>query len=158
MFGPGREARAIETASGTCLQGVERGLSIGKKLPVLPNMQAVPDLASVPAVESHFDGVLWRLDTELKPGIPAVRQVLAPGARLFLLVELVPSVWGVTRQLLGGREIPRFTREGICEDMLLLGLVSPRVWVDAGRWLAVSAHLPSAPDALDQVFSQPAAG
>ncbi len=155
MFGSGREARAIEAASAAFLQGVERGLSIGKKLPVLQNMHSVADLASVAATSEHFDGLMWRLDTDLRTGISGVRPVLAPGARLFLLVELVPSVWGVTRQLLGGREILRFTREAVCEDMLMLGLVSPRVWVEAGRWLAISAQLPRSPDALDLVFSQP---
>jgi hypothetical protein len=86
-----------------------------------------------------------------------LRPYLAPGARLFLFVELVPSVWGVTRELLGGREIVRFTKEGICEELLLLGLGGPRVWVDAARFVALSAHMPAHPEALDEFFAQPRA-
>lgn len=159
MFGPGREERAAHAAAATYLKGVQRGLAIGKKLPLFSGFTALSASAQVVAPsEGGFDGVLWRLERSLGEGMASLRPHLAPGARLFVLVELVPSVWGVTREILGGREIMRFTREGICEEALLLGLVGPQVWVDGARFVALSAQLPAHFDALDEIFHATMAG
>ena len=65
----------------------------------------------------------------VREGMRLLRPHLEPGARVFFVVELVPSVWDVARQLVGGREIQRFSREGVCDEVLLAGLSSPRVWL-----------------------------
>ncbi len=152
MFGPRREERAALAAAASYLKGVQRGLALGKKVPLLPGLSACSAPSQVVAPEGGYDGVLWRLERALGDGLPSLRPHLAPGARLFMLVELVPSVWSVTRELLGGREIVRFTREGICEEALMFGLLSPQVWVDSARFVALSAQLPAHFDALDEIF------
>jgi hypothetical protein len=155
VFGPGREERAALAAGTAYLQGVQHGLAIGKNTPLLPGLAAIEDLTQLTVSQASYDGVLWRLERSLAEGMRRLRPVLAPGARLFVLVELVPSVWGVTREILGGREIMRFSREGVCEEVLLAGLVSPQVWVDSPRFVALSAQVPEQLDALDDVFAQP---
>src|SRR4051794_41178975 len=102
MFGAGREARAAEASCAAFLSGVERGLAIGQKLPTLPGWQTVPAPEDAQRLGGQFDGVVWRLRRALGEGMASLRPHLAPGARLFLFIELVPSVWGVTRELLGG--------------------------------------------------------
>jgi hypothetical protein len=159
VFGPGREERAAITAGATYLQDVRSGLAIGKRMPVLPGLISVEDPSRAVALEgAGYDGVIWRLERPFEEGLGMLRPLLLPGARLFVLVELLPSMWGVTREILGGREIMRFSREGVCEALLLSGLLSPRVWVDSPRFIAVSAQMPDRADALDDVFAQPPAG
>jgi hypothetical protein len=155
VFGPGREERAALAAGTAYLQGVQRGLALGRKMPHLPGLVAVEEPTQLTDGEGGYDGVLWRLEQSLGEGMLRLRPFLAPGARLFVLVELVPSVWGVTREILGGREIMRFSREGVCEEVLLSGLVSPQVWIDSPRFVALSAQVPASLDALDDVFAQP---
>src|SRR4051812_29076328 len=116
MLRSGREARAAEASCTTFLDGIGRGLAIGTKLPTLPETQSVSEPSAVQGMGGQFDGVLWRLDHDVREGMASLRPHLAPGARLFLYVELVPSVWRLARELLGGREIVRFTKEGICEE------------------------------------------
>ncbi|MFT3921197.1 MAG: hypothetical protein QM778_01550 [Myxococcales bacterium] len=127
MFGAGREMRSVEAASGAFLRGARCGLVIGKRLPALENSREISALSELGAVAGGFDAVLWRLDRNARTALGELRVHLLPGARLFLLAELVPSVWGVTRELLGGKEIVRFSREVICEDVLVSGLLNPRI-------------------------------
>jgi|GEM_PF-4099101 len=158
MFGAGRELRSMEAATGTFLRGARRGLVIGARLPALEQAHVVSRLAETVGLQGGFDALLWRVDRDLRAGLVALRDKLSPGARVFLVAELVPSMWGVTKELLGGREVVRLTREGICEDVLLGGFENPRVWIDTARLLAVSANVPSMPDELDRAFTQPPRG
>jgi hypothetical protein len=156
MFGTSRDARAVAEASQACLHGVARGLSLGPRLPSLAGFQGIPGLSALAPGEASWDGALWRVEGGFAQGLGWLRPRLQPGARLMCLVELVPSWWQVVRAWFGGKKPPRYSREGICEELLLAGFCSPRVWFDSTRLLAVSARLPSVPDRLDEVFAQPA--
>lgn len=158
MFGLGRDVRAMEAAWTSFSADVARGLVVAKKAPFASLGTGVA--ASVASVEdavragTSFDGVLWRVDRPLVEGAALLRSALAPGAKLFFVVELVPSAWGVLTELLGKPKRLRFTRDSVCEAAVVAGLVAPRVWVDTPKLIGLSAQLPVNLEPLDQVFSQ----
>jgi hypothetical protein len=156
MFGASAEIRALERVCGAALAGAERGLCVGRKLPAAPNLRGVPAPEAASALAPGFDALVWRLDRRFADGFRLLRPLLSPGARLVFVAELVPSVWGVARELLGGTPLPRFSREEIGEAALLHGLLGPRVWLETSRVLTLSAQLPARLEALDELFSQPA--
>jgi hypothetical protein len=158
MFGAGAEARSLEKTYVKALVGVQRGVSVGRKLPGAPFLESVPALEALPELNKRFDGAVWRVDRSVEEGVRALRSWLAPGARLLLVAELVPSAWQVARELFGGPGLPRFTREEVCEAVLLQGLGSPSVLLDTTRLLALSALMPGRPHQLDEFFAQPSHG
>jgi hypothetical protein len=152
MLGMGRDIRAVEVACQTFFRGVGSGWAVGRKLPTLEGLRPLDEFEELLGVEQPGHGVLWRVDRGLRAGVAGLRSKLLPGAHVFFVVELVPSVWGVARELLGGRNVLRFSREEVCEEVLLAGLLEPRVWVDTPHLLGLSARLPFELHALDRAF------
>ncbi len=156
MFGARREARAMEVAWSTFAKGASQPVLIAKKAPFPCAFSSVATLEDASAFgEDAFDSVLWRVDRPLREGVFLLRRVLKPGAKVFFIVDLVPKPLERLRELLGRRTVLRFSREEVCEALVLAGLEAPQVWIDGPKLVALSGNVPSAFEALDQVFSQP---
>ena len=153
-----REARLTRLAE-RLFAGAREVLTVGTQL-ALPE-HTVTHVADVHALEraAVFDAALVRLDATLgvRTQVARVRRQLREGACLLLTTPSHPSPVERARALVTRVPPVLLTLEAICEALLGLGLLSPRVHDDVAGSSLVSARLPRECSELDVFFEQPAA-
>jgi len=102
-----------------------------------------------------FDAALVRIEGDALQLLGRLRPLLADGAPLLLVSRGQASTLSRLRAFAGGERArdPRLTE--LCDAVLRRGLCAPRAHETGGGFVAVSACMPAARDALDDFFEQP---
>lgn len=142
---------------GRLFSEAQRILCVGISL-TLPDrdLTHVADLRAL-AADTTFDAALVRLDvaTDVTRQVAQVRRQLRAGACLLLTTPSRPRAVERARALVTRTPPVLLTLEPICEALLGLGLVLPRVHDDLPDSFLVSARLPGERTELDVFFEQP---
>jgi hypothetical protein len=151
-------ALAWQAAARELFQGKDHVLLVSAKSFGHAGATQLDDLRAVQAApHGPYDGIVWRVRSELRAGLEVFKPLLHPGAALLLVVEARRPPEALFRSLLGKPSWPPYLLEDVCEALLLHGLREPRLLTAGKAGFAVSAKNVQQRSPLDAFFEQPPA-
>jgi hypothetical protein len=148
---------AWHAAARELFEGCDPLLVVGARSFTAAGAMHQEDLGAVKAgPDGPYRGIVWRVRSELEPGLALLRPLLLPGAALLLVVE-VRRPEALLRSLLGKPAWPAYVLEDACEALVLKGLSEPRLVAQSKAGFAAAARNPTQRSSLDVFFEQPPA-